>query len=345
MHLTNFHFYPYKNYLDDKPVKGLQGFGVGYGFSFNGKENDKEVSFHDFGLREYDFRLTRFISTDPYNLLTPYFTPYCFAGNSPVASIDYNGGFKLPFNSSLYLSYNSNTKILEEYIMDGIQELLLSPKVTESLMRLGKFNSITDLKKVFEYGSGPEILFATGPVGEYFKETDQIYVDTKMIALLEYAKTPESRQAALFAIVAVIIHETTHYGRDQFYDPENKGDCVGCDGQSLGHIIQIDEKNLLPNEWEVGNVIEYSIWGQFIGIGDGSKPSDELKSIYEIVQRLGRKHPSIPQIKEKKNKPASKGKTDEQKPKGKKTSVKTKSEGNKNKKGGNKYPMKNTRTL
>ena len=43
MHLTNFHFYNNKNYLHSNPVKGLQGYDVGYGFSFNGKENDDEV--------------------------------------------------------------------------------------------------------------------------------------------------------------------------------------------------------------------------------------------------------------------------------------------------------------
>jgi RHS repeat-associated protein len=95
MHLTNFHFYPYKNYLDDKPVKGLQGFGVGYGFSFNGKERDNETygegNAYDFGARIYDPRLGRWLAVDPLSAKYPYASPYNFVLNSPLIAIDEDG--------------------------------------------------------------------------------------------------------------------------------------------------------------------------------------------------------------------------------------------------------------
>ncbi len=67
----------------------------GYRFGFNGKENDNEVkgegNQQDYGMRIYDPRLGRFLSEDPLTKKYPFYTPYQFAGNSPVLSIDIDG--------------------------------------------------------------------------------------------------------------------------------------------------------------------------------------------------------------------------------------------------------------
>ena len=96
MHLTNFHFYPSKNYHYSKPVKGLQGCGLGYGFSFNGKEVDPEGmggggSTYDYGFRIYNAQLGKFLSVDPLTKSFPWYTPYQFAGNTPICAIDIDG--------------------------------------------------------------------------------------------------------------------------------------------------------------------------------------------------------------------------------------------------------------
>jgi hypothetical protein len=44
-----------------------------------------------FEFRTQDPRLGRFLSTDPLTAMTPWETPYAFAGNSPIANIDYLG--------------------------------------------------------------------------------------------------------------------------------------------------------------------------------------------------------------------------------------------------------------
>jgi RHS repeat-associated protein len=63
-----------------------------YRFGFNGKENDKEVNGQqDYGMRIYDNRLGRFKSLDPLQTKFPFFSPYHFAGNSPIANIDLDG--------------------------------------------------------------------------------------------------------------------------------------------------------------------------------------------------------------------------------------------------------------
>jgi RHS repeat-associated protein len=64
-------------------------------FGYNGKENDDEVygegSFQDYGFRMYDSRITRFISVDPLTADYPWYTPYQFAGNMPIAFVDLDG--------------------------------------------------------------------------------------------------------------------------------------------------------------------------------------------------------------------------------------------------------------
>jgi RHS repeat-associated protein len=66
-----------------------------YRYGFNGKENDNEVkgsgNQQDYGMRIYDPRLGRFLSVDPITNDYPWYTPYQFAGNKPIAFIDLDG--------------------------------------------------------------------------------------------------------------------------------------------------------------------------------------------------------------------------------------------------------------
>ena len=67
-----------------------------YRYGFNGKENDNDVkgiegSQQDYGFRIYDPRLGRFLSVDPLTREYPWFTPYQFSGNKPIAFVDLDG--------------------------------------------------------------------------------------------------------------------------------------------------------------------------------------------------------------------------------------------------------------
>jgi RHS repeat-associated protein len=66
-----------------------------YRYGFNGKEKDDEVSGdgnqYDYGMRIYNPRLGRFLSTDPLGSKYPWLTPYQYASNSPIALIDIDG--------------------------------------------------------------------------------------------------------------------------------------------------------------------------------------------------------------------------------------------------------------
>jgi RHS repeat-associated protein len=69
--------------------------GSGYRYGFNGKENDNEVkgegAQQDYGFRISDPRVGRFLSIDPLTKQYPYYSPYHFAGNSPIKFIDLDG--------------------------------------------------------------------------------------------------------------------------------------------------------------------------------------------------------------------------------------------------------------
>jgi len=68
----------------------------GYRFGFNGKEYDSEWTgtpgvTYDYGFRIYDARIGKFLSVDPLASEYPWYTPYQFAGNSPIMAIDLDG--------------------------------------------------------------------------------------------------------------------------------------------------------------------------------------------------------------------------------------------------------------
>ncbi|MFX1705334.1 hypothetical protein PV783_15325 [Chitinophaga sp. CC14] len=79
-----------------------RGFDAGrYRYGFNGKEHDNEVKGEgnqiDYGMRIYDPRIGKFLSTDPLSKQYPHYTPYQFAGNTPIQAIDLDGAEEYHF--------------------------------------------------------------------------------------------------------------------------------------------------------------------------------------------------------------------------------------------------------
>lgn len=60
-------------------------------FGFNGKEDDDEWGIQDYGFRLYDNRVAKFLSVDPIANGYPWYSPYQFAGNTPIWAIDLEG--------------------------------------------------------------------------------------------------------------------------------------------------------------------------------------------------------------------------------------------------------------
>lgn len=84
-----------------------------YRYGFNGKELDKNGEFgslnhYDYGFRIYNPGIGRFLSVDPLAAEYPWYTPYQFAGNGPIANIDKDG--KEP------ISYMENMNVGKPYL-------------------------------------------------------------------------------------------------------------------------------------------------------------------------------------------------------------------------------------
>ncbi|SFX85766.1 RHS repeat domain-containing protein [Cytophaga hutchinsonii] len=66
-----------------------------YKFGYNGKPMDNEWNgdgaMYDYGFRIYDPRICKFLSVDPLSPSYPELTPYQFASNTPINSIDLDG--------------------------------------------------------------------------------------------------------------------------------------------------------------------------------------------------------------------------------------------------------------
>lgn len=61
---------------------------------YNGKElldENADLGWLDYGFRNYDPQIGRFPQLDPLSWEYPYYTPYQFAGNDPIANVDLDG--------------------------------------------------------------------------------------------------------------------------------------------------------------------------------------------------------------------------------------------------------------
>ncbi len=82
-----------------------------YRFGFNGQEKDNEIkgigNSLDFQFRMYDSRLGKFLSIDPLTSDYPHYTPYQFAGNTPIQAIDIEGAEELKITEKAEVFYGS----------------------------------------------------------------------------------------------------------------------------------------------------------------------------------------------------------------------------------------------
>lgn len=90
-----------------------------YRYGFNGKEKDDEVkgsgAQYDYGFRIYDARLGKFLSQDPLFKSFPFYTPYQFAGNKPIAAADLDG-LEEDFKFNVYESIKEATRPGTEHL-------------------------------------------------------------------------------------------------------------------------------------------------------------------------------------------------------------------------------------
>ncbi|MDI9363590.1 MAG: deaminase domain-containing protein [Flavobacterium sp.] len=79
----------YSAYGENLIGREFNGSSITYGF--NGKINNPETGYQDYGFRDYSARRRGFTRVDPLTSSYPWYTPYQFSGNSPIANIDLDG--------------------------------------------------------------------------------------------------------------------------------------------------------------------------------------------------------------------------------------------------------------
>jgi len=135
-------YYPFGMEMPDRKFSSEK-----YEFGFNGKLNDNEVygegNFQDYGFRMYDTRTCRFISVDPLTQKYPELTPFQFANNKPINSIDFNGkqdsnATKLPASIIKELKLQTIQNNRTDEIKNLVVKLLMNEINVENLKSYNK---------------------------------------------------------------------------------------------------------------------------------------------------------------------------------------------------------------
>jgi RHS repeat-associated protein len=210
-----------KRYAFGMEMPGRKWVGGEYRFAFNGKEKDREINSgsSNFVMREYDERLGRFFCKDLFSNITFNKSSYCFAGNSPIAFVDYNGGFQIsPRMQRTHPQLNRVLKAISNIANDNPS--LNNPLILAFMRSAGLSmdnNGLEEALQILSYGSGPivEIGKLNSRFGEYSDGNDFITLDKSMIKNLErlnkFSRANNEPAASFLGAFLVTIHEGVHY--------------------------------------------------------------------------------------------------------------------------------------
>ena len=204
-------YYPFGMLMLDRSFSAIDG----YRFGFNGKENDEEIGWQDYGFRVYNPLLGRFISVDPLTKKFPWYSSYQFAGNMPIKFIDLDG--KEPFSAGqdgeirttdggetnfIWLDgygWQPCLKVVTVYSENSLPPILSPQSSTSSTTSPSKIsnpennpNFSTEIKT-----AAAVLALDADIVGEVIKSADQRFKSVKSIS-------KNAEVASLFASVVIL---------------------------------------------------------------------------------------------------------------------------------------------
>jgi len=194
--------------LDDEVQPLFPIANRGYQYKFGGKELQSEfgVEMYDFGARNYDPAIGRWMNVDPLAEKAPHESPYIYVSNSPLVYIDPDGRFKIPvhmriisnafknsglssgwknfFRNDVQLGVSVEADVLgaaSDYHFDGRQNYSevqstwksLNSEISSKISDIGSFNK--------KFGGNDAILFGrmVHTVQDFYSHSNyvELYID------------------------------------------------------------------------------------------------------------------------------------------------------------------------
>jgi hypothetical protein len=228
------------------------------------------LGWNDYGARNYDALLGRWMGVDALAEKYMAYNPYVYCLGNPISLIDPDGRYVLP--AALAQQYSK----LDNYLRNGIGNLLNQKDIRSGLKIIGNFND-DQINQLARYGEGIPINIlqldidamhsTNGEANGYTPGNGSIQIDATLAQQLQDANTPETEAVALFAVVSTILHETTHQGFNANPIPYNRTSRNKSDGDfSRTYDPKMDQyiyrfKNVeVGNSEETGNAFDKVLW-------------------------------------------------------------------------------------
>ena len=155
-----------------------------YRYGFNGKEKDDEVcgngNQYDYGFRIYNPRLGKFLSADPLMKSYPWYTPYQFAGNSPIANVDLDGREEAWFYielEKLIWGTNHIQTMRDGFMQRGLSTLTDLPQSIQAAKNISDFLGANMPKSLATNGNYAQTSLLINTFKTLLSETAQALID------------------------------------------------------------------------------------------------------------------------------------------------------------------------
>jgi len=180
--------------------------GNSHRYGFNGKEQDAETygegNIYDYGFRIYNPRSGKFLSRDPLAMSYPYYTPYSFAGNKPINSIDIEGAEELLViryfdNNGKYVGTtlirvaNADQRDAGKRNGGDMQVIELNQSMQSTINALQSGDDISDLEPILKNGGAFQGRYFTKMQSQYIKKNNDIIATNSSNAPGSFDNVPE----------------------------------------------------------------------------------------------------------------------------------------------------------